>query len=311
MLLKLLGGLLGQPHPFVPPKRLFIPEDDAERLEDFTCSDDVGCDDVRDFFVDLSPLGRPDGVWLSYSYAEVTAPRTAEELAYESELSLAVRLIISEVGADRMLASDLALMESIGILYTVDNRLDPVIYNPENRSNAPIFPGCGPDGTFYTCSNAQQYLGMATWRALDPASSYDPELLEEAVDLAVLAWYLQERGLVADPTEQATNYVHRCGGAAYGEPTWRCDAHLGRPAQDIPGANPHTGPIVFKAPVRFLENRGHYIVDISRFIDYTTEIRDEYFATFSADAASESLASRDAQALPWHSEAPDPVAWGA
>ncbi len=298
MLAKLLGGLLSQPIAYSPPPpRPFIHDDDAERLEDFGCAAGQDC---RDFFVDLAPLDRPDGVWLSYDYAEVTAPRTAAALAEESELSLAVRLIISEVGADRMLQSDLALMESIGILYTVDNRLDPVAYNPENRPDAPVFPGCGPDGSFYTCTNPQQYLGMATWRALDPAAHYSPEMLEDAVDLAVLAWYLQERGLVSDPTGQATNYVHRCGGDAYGLPTWRCDAHLGHPARDIPNANPHTGPIVFKAPARYLERRGYYVVEISRFIDYSSARREAYLDAFSPAPAAEIIAAH-----PWHREAPE------
>ncbi|MFT5681672.1 MAG: hypothetical protein ACI8RZ_002578 [Myxococcota bacterium] len=305
MIPKLLGSLLSQPIPHTPPPpRPFIHEDDAERLEDFACTTTPDC---RDFFVDLAPLGRPDGVWLSYDYAEVTGPISADDLAHESELSLAVRLIISEVGADRMLQSDLALMESIGILYTVDNRLDPTVYNPENRPSAPVFPGCGPDGSFYTCTNAQQYLGMSTWRALDPAAHYNPEMLEDAVDLAVLAWYLQERDLISDPTEQATNYVHRCGGDAYGLPTWRCDAHLGRPARDIPNANPHTGPIVFKAPARYLERRGYYVVEISRFIDYSSAIRDAYFDAFATEPAT--LTTRSIHAHPWHSEAPKAAAW--
>ena len=247
----------------------YAPQDAAEALEQDPCTSlSTDCADIRRFFVDLTPYGEPGGVWLHYDFHEVTRPLTAAQLEAESELSLAVRLLVSEIGADRMLVSQLALMEAIGILFTVDNRLDPVVYNPEGRPEAPDFPGCGPSGTFYSCANAQQYLGMATWRALDPHLHYAAPVLESAADLAVAAWYLQERGLVSDPTDGATSYVHRCGGAAYGWPTWACDAHLGRPRGDIRGAEPHTGPILVKAPTRWLSRRGHYSYEPARFVDY-------------------------------------------
>ena len=271
----LLFPTLLQP-PYAPPPEAprralapWTPQTEAELLETDPCAElATDCVDIRRLFVDLTPYGEPGGVWLHYDYFEVTQARTAAELAAESELSLAVRLLISEIGADRMLASQESLTEAVGILYTVDNRLDPVVFNPEGRPEAPDFPGCGVTGTFYSCANAQQYLGMATWRALDPLSSYDPAMLEVAVDLAVAAWYLQERGLTSDPTDGATSYVHRCGGAAYAMPTWACDGHLGRPRSDVPGANPHTGPIMFKAPTRWLKHRGHYTYEPVRFVDY-------------------------------------------
>lgn len=252
-----------------PPKPPYVPQDLAEALEVDPCPDlSTDCVDVRRVFVDLTPHGEPGGVWLHYDYHAVTRALTEEQLGGEDELSLAVRLLISEIGADRMLASEEAVTEAIGILYTVDNRLDPLVFNPEGRSDAPDFPGCGLSGSFYSCANAQQYLGMATWRALDPQLGYGHDMLGDAVDLTVVAWYLQERRLVDDPTEGATSYVHRCGGAAYAMPTWACDAHLGRPWSDVPGANPHTGPIMFKAPTRWLHRRGHYTYEPVRFVDY-------------------------------------------
>jgi len=256
------------PTPPLPPRTAYTPQNEAEALEVDPCTAPAGCTEVHRTFVDLSALGEPGGVWLHYDYDDLVRPLTYTEMQAESELSLAVRLIISEVGADRLMVNQFGLAEAIGILYTVDNRLDPLGYNPDNRGDAPTFPGCGPAGSFASCANAQQYLGMDTWRALDPQRNYAPELLEAAVALSVEAWYLQERRLVSDLTDGATSYVHRCGGAAYGRPTWRCDGHLGRPDRDIPGAEPHTGPILFKAPTRWLSRRGHYRYEAAGLIDY-------------------------------------------
>jgi hypothetical protein len=237
---------------------------------DAECLSDAGCPFAREVFVDFDAFGvegRVGGEWITYDYDEVTRPVTPAQLVEESELSLAVRLIVSEVGADRLLVNRNAMLEAVGILYTVDNRLDPLGYNPENRPDAPLFPGCGPQGTFGTCANPQQYLGMATWRALNPASKYDDGVLEAAADVAVTAWWLQENGYVRDFTKGATSYVHRCGDAAYGEPTTACDAHLGRPAGDVKGGNPFTGPIVFKAPGPWTSH-GHYAMVDVRQIEY-------------------------------------------
>lgn len=229
------------------------------------------CPSAREVFVDYDALGVPErtgGEWLSYDLAALTRALSYEELQEEPELSLAVRLILSEVGADRLLANRYGLLEAVGILYTVDNRLDPQVYNPLDRAVAPIFPGCGPEGSFASCANAQQYLGMETWRALDPGSRYDAALLEAAVDVAVVAWWLQENRLIPDFTGGATNYTHRCGDAGYGLTTHHCDGHLGRPRKDVRGANPFTGPLVFRTPEVFLDRRGHYSLTISRWVDY-------------------------------------------
>jgi hypothetical protein len=229
-----------------------------------------GCDQQRSIFVDLEQLGAGlGGYFLRYDYEQLTRPLSSEELWGEGELSLAVRLVLSEVGADRLVENRWALNEAVGILYTVDNRRAPQVYNPEGRTRAPIFPGCGPGADFSTCANAQQYNGMASWRAMNPRKRYRPDVLEPATDLAVYAWHLIKEGLVADPTGGATNYVHRCGGTAYGLPTTRCDAHIGNNGEDdLPGAHPHTGPIVFRAPNRFLERRGYYSLYESAVIDY-------------------------------------------
>lgn len=229
-------------------------------------------DPGREVFVDLDALdlpGQRGGVWIRYDFDEVTRPLTPKELASEPEISLAVRLVVSEVGADRLIVNTFGVAEAIGILYTVDNRLDPTVFNVVDEPTAPTFPGCGVAGSFAACANAGQYLGMGTWRALTPQLRYDADVLEAAVDLAVVAWWLQEQGLVDDFTEGATNYVHRCGGAAYGLPTMRCDAHIGNPARDdVAGADPHTGPIVFRAPATWNPRRGVYEIAESRRLDY-------------------------------------------
>jgi hypothetical protein len=229
------------------------------------------CEGHREVFVDHTALlGQPGGVVLAYDYEAVTRALGVEELQDEGELSLAVRLIVSEVGADRLLDNQLGLGEAVGILFTVANRLDPQISNPLDHPRAPRFPGCGPGGAFVTCANAEQYLGMSTSRALRPAERYAPAILEPAVDVAVLAWHLVHAGLVADLTDGATNYVHRCGGVAYGRPTWACDAHFGGARRDdVRGANPFTGPLVFKAPTVYLPRQGFYGLRESMIIDYT------------------------------------------
>lgn len=235
------------------------------------CPDAALCPSARDVFVDYDALGveQPSGgEWLTYSLDAVTRPVDYANLADEPELSLAVRLILSEVGADRLLSNRYGLLEAVGILYTVDNRLDQAAYNPEARARAPVFPGCGPDGDFASCINAQQYLGMSTWRALDPGSRYEQGLLEAATDVAVVAWWLQENRLIPDFTQGATNYTHRCGATAYGMTTHHCDRHMGRPRDDVKGANPFTGPLVFRTPEVFHERKGFYSLYVSRWVDF-------------------------------------------
>ena len=255
-----------------PPRPAFTEVDSVLELD--PCLEAVlptgDCEGHRRIFVDLGAFGgAPGGVYIAYDFERVTRPVTAEELQDEGELSLAVRLIISEVGADRLLRNRLGLAEAVGILYTVQNRLDPLVSNPLDQPRAPRFEGCGPDGAFVTCANAGQYLGMATSRALDPAARYGPALLEPAADVAVLAWHLVHGHLVDDPTEGATNYVHRCGGVAYGQPTWACDAHVGgKRRDDVRGANPHTGPLVFKAPTVYLPRKGFYGLRDALIVDY-------------------------------------------
>ncbi len=235
------------------------------------CLGEGACQQPREVWVDYGAAGIPGrygGEWIRYDLDEVTRPLAAAALAQEGELSLAVRTALSEVGADRLVTNRYGLLEVVGILYTIDNRLDPSVYDPEQRPSAPIFPGCGVEGTLASCANADQYNGNGTWRALAPRKRYASALLNAAVDVAVTGWWLKKTGAVEDFTDGATNYVHRCGGTAYGWSTHHCDAQQGRPERDIAGAQPHTGPLVFRAPARWMGKRGYYALHETVRVDY-------------------------------------------
>ncbi|MCB9674720.1 MAG: hypothetical protein H6737_06360 [Alphaproteobacteria bacterium] len=217
--------------------------------------------------IDLEPWGRRGAEVVAYSAFEVLRPVKRENLALQSELSVAVRLVLSEVGPERLVANAHGLQEAVGILETVRNRLDPAGSNPLGVDGAPDFPGCGPGGDFVSCAAPSEYLGLLTWRALRPEETAPTEIVEQAADLAVAAWWLVQNDLT-NVTAGATSYVHRCGGAAYGMPTWRCDAHMGRPDRDIAGADPYAGPVLFKGPFEFDARRGFYRLAPTKWVEY-------------------------------------------
>lgn len=185
--------------------------------------------------------------------------------------SLAVRLVLSEVGASRLLDNRWGLAEAVAVLQTVRNRLDPEVWNPAGIERFRGYLGCDPGRggtpTFNTCADPRQYLGLARPRALRPrTATRDPMRLLAAIDLAVAAWWLVDTELTEDLTGGATAFVHRCGGTAYGEPTTRCDGRASVP--DIPGAHPHRGPLALKGPGAWLPRRGHYSLERTATIDY-------------------------------------------
>ncbi len=231
------------------------------------CLGEPPCLSPRALWVDHAALGLgPGGEWLVYDLDEVTRPLHKRDLVAEGDLSITVRLSLGEVGADRLVASRYGLVEALGIAWTVRNRLDEATFDPEGRGSA-AFPGCGPTGRFSTCANPRQYAGLGTWRALEP-SRYREDIRLQAVDVAVLAWWLYDGEKIDDPTEGATNFIHRCGGTAYGADTDRCDGWMGHArADDIRGAKPTTGPLVFKAPGGW-DKRGWYRLREATWVDF-------------------------------------------
>jgi hypothetical protein len=204
---------------------------------------------------------------VAYDYREVTRTIGPAQLANESDLSIAVRLLLGEVGPSRLVESAHGLDEALAILDSIANRRDPEAYNPDGRARFSGFPGCGPEGTFATCANPEQYLGLRGKRALAPTKHIRPELLEAAVDRAVLAYWLIETGVARGAAKGATSFVHRCGGAAYGLSTDHCDGV----GDDVPGAEPNKGPLVMRGPGRFLRHLGHYSLVDRSVIDYAID----------------------------------------
>ena len=130
-------------------------------------------------------------------------------------------------------------------------------------------------------------MGMGTWRALAPDTRYDAALLDRALDVAVTAWVLQETGAVEDPTHGATNYVHRCGGTAYGRSTYHCDGTRAKGVVDPPGALAHEGPTLFRAPYA-IAPAGYYRLRQVALVDYVVQPRsswDEVITPFEAATA--------------------------
>jgi hypothetical protein len=211
----------------------------------------------------VPPIG-PYEETVAYDYREVTRTIAPAELAHESDLSIAVRLLLGEVGPSRLVESAHGMDEALAILDSIANRRDPAAYNPDGRARFAGFPGCGPEGTFATCANPEQYLGLRGKRALQPTKRVRPELLEAAVDRAVLAYWLIETGEARGASKGATSFVHRCGGEAYGLSTDHCDGV----GEDVAGAEPTKGPLVMRGPGRFLRHLGHYTLVDRAIVDY-------------------------------------------
>ncbi len=219
----------------------------------------------RTVYVDLEPYtGEPSGEWVTYDFDEVTRDIAYRDLPAESEISAAVRLLLGEVGAGRLLGSRWSTLEAVGILYTVHNRMTTTIGDVEVPV-APTWPGCGEGYTWGSCVNKEQYLGTGTSRALRPTKVTEAATLTAATDKAVAAWWMQKNGLVKDFTGGATNFVHRCGGKAYGKTTYNCDG-VGR---DYPGANGVTGPVLFKR-INGYHRKGYFTHTPVKAIDYTS-----------------------------------------
>jgi hypothetical protein len=176
-----------------------------------------------------------------------------------SDEDVAVRLLISEIGADRLVNNQNAVQEAVGILWTVRNRLDEETYNPEDAHNLQPYPGCGDDSTFKACmlghdDGGYQFQGLGYSLGLDPVGYYlneadypnAVEMVHNATEIALEAYDLATKGTADDPTGGAVAYLHY---------------------EDEQTGNTATGPIVFFAPEALLEG-GYYRLDESSRIPY-------------------------------------------
>lgn len=222
-------------------------------------------------------------IWIEYDYEEATRPVTKEELPNLSEESVAIRLIVSEVGADRLVTNRNGLLEGVGICWTVENRLIEEVYRPGPQPQRP-YGGGGESGTFISAATSgTQFTGLNTSMGLDPrafSSGYVSEGdFKRALDIAAVAYEMQSgnnpAGLeIPDITKGATvgavEYRHQCGPPGedvYGEYAPSCD----EPAEIAAGADPYKGPLVFKAkdPRNYNEEGGYYgLMETGVKIDY-------------------------------------------
>lgn len=222
---------------------------------------------TRTLHIDLAPyVGRPTVKTLTYDLDLVIGRRSRNDLDELPEWAYAVRLLLSEMGGRRLVDNRNALREAAGILETIDNRRDPVLWNPEAIINLRHWPGCSPDSSFQECANPDQYRGLRQPRALYPKQYFRNEDLAAMVDRAVQAWWLHEHGHLEGIAMGATSFVHRCGGEAYGRSTRYCDGNPDTP--DIPGSSTRHGPIAFKGPSRFDPARGFYRLGTFATVDY-------------------------------------------
>lgn len=211
----------------------------------------------RTAVVDLLPVnGRDQRVEIIYDLDAVTHRTTFEGLRDDPEWSVGVRLLLGEMGAWRLRDSRYALLEAVGILETVYNRLEPDLSNPLRIEGVRHWPGCGAGGNFNTCIDPDEYLGLNSSRALAPKVGASWLL---AVDKAVAAWFLFEEAMFGEITAGATSFVHRCGGRLYGRPTTVCEG---------PGADAARGPILFRGPSRWLPDKGRYALAPLGVVDF-------------------------------------------
>lgn len=211
--------------------------------------------------VDLRPInGREQTVEVVYNLHEVTRPISVRQLRDGPEWMVGVRLLLGEVGAWRLREGRWSLLESVGILETVHNRLEPDLANPLRIAGVATWPGCGQGGTFSTCIDPKQYYGLASDRALRPRVAVpDERELNASVDIAVAAWFVFEEALFGEITAGATSFVHLCGGAGYGRSHHDCSR---------PGDKPNHGPVVFRGPSAWLPKQGRYALEALGVVDF-------------------------------------------
>jgi hypothetical protein len=197
---------------------------------------------------------------ITYPYEDYLESISETEWSTLSQDEVGFRLVLGEVRAERLLKNRYALAEGVGITYTVQNRLNPDVYDPEEKG-VQTYAGCGPEGDFASCATGQrqdgyyEYNVMGALPALNPRSVLDPnsvvynpffstygeEKFAEAADVAYAAYYLAANQIVPDPTGSAIEYMHESS----------------------------IGSAVFFAPGEFLSDLGVYFRDESKRISYT------------------------------------------
>jgi hypothetical protein len=192
---------------------------------------------------------------VQYPYQDYLLQTSGTEWANLSQAEVGFRLVLGEVGAERLLKNQYALAEGVGVVYTVYNRLNPAVYDPQEKG-VWAYAGCGPGGSFVSCATANiegdyQYDAMGTAAALDPRSvltsnpffgTYGEEKLAEAADVAFAAYYLAANQVVPDPTGGAVQFAHN---------------------------PPATGPAIFYAASVFDPEVGNYAPTESKRIPYS------------------------------------------
>lgn len=242
------------------------PTEDAPYALPVDATDPSGWAIPREVFVDTSGFtGVPGGDTVVYDLDLVLSAIRPHQVDDLPPWAGASRLLLAEVG-DRMLRSRYGMIEAVGVIQSIQNRLDRTAWNPEGVSGIRPWPGCG-DGDFHDCVNPEQYLGLAAPHALNPLNgARDRQRLYELIDAAVSAWWIAENGYVDDVTNGGTAFMHRCGGSAYGKARSSCDGR-----DDAPGAQPTTGPIVFRGAGEYSRQLGRYELVVTRTIDFVAD----------------------------------------
>src|SRR5262245_49133149 len=81
---------------------------------------------------------------VAYDFDECTRTITPAQLAKESDVSIAVRLVLGEVGPSRLVDSEHGFDEALAIFDSIQNRRDPATFNPDGKARFQGYPGCGP-----------------------------------------------------------------------------------------------------------------------------------------------------------------------
>lgn len=244
------------------------PDAEAPYALPIDASDPEGWATPREVFVDTSGFtGVPGGDTVVYDLDLVVSAIRMNQIDDLPPWAVASRLLLAEVG-DRVVRSRYGMVEAVGVVQSIQNRLDRGVWNPDGVSGIRPWPGCG-GGDFHACVNEQQYLGLSMPHSLTPLNGVrDRTRLYELVDAVVSAWWIAENGYVDDVTDGGTAFMHRCGGATYGKARSFCDGR-----GDPVGAQANSGPIVFRGAGEYSRRLGRYELIVTRTIDFVPDAK--------------------------------------